>query len=189
MIKKLIYYFLQGLLYIVPIAVTSYVAIWVIKSLENIFDFKVPGLGLIVVIFSIIIIGFIGSIVIKSPINAFFKRILKKAPLLETIYSSVKDLMGAFIGKKKGFKQAVFVKIFDNSTIERIGFITNEDLEKLKINEGRVLVYIPHSYNFSGNLYVVEKKYITPIDASSSEVMKLIVSGGVAEFNQSEKNE
>ena len=133
--------------------------------LENIFDFKVPGLGLIVVIFSIIIIGFIGSIVIKSPINAFFKRILKKAPLLETIYSSVKDLMGAFIGKKKGFKQAVFVKIFDNSTIERIGFITNEDLEKLKINDGRVLVYIPHSYNFSGNLYVVEKKYITPIDA------------------------
>ena len=85
MIKKLIYYFLQGLLYIVPIAVTSYVAIWVIRSLENIFDFKVPGLGLIVVIFSIIIIGFIGSIVIKSPINAFFKRILKKAPLLETI--------------------------------------------------------------------------------------------------------
>ena len=72
---------------------------------------------------------------------------------------------------------------------KRIGFITNEDLEKLKINEGRVLVYIPHSYNFSGNLYVVEKKYITPIDASSSEVMKLIVSGGVAEFNQSEKKE
>ena len=50
-------------------------------------------------------------------------------------------------------------------------------------------MYIPHSYNFSGNLYVVEKKYITPIDASSSEVMKLIVSGGVAEFNQSEKKE
>ena len=111
MIKKLIYYFLQGLLYIVPIAVTSYVAIWVIRSLENIFDFKVPGLGLIVVIFSIIIIGFIGSIVIKSPINAFFKRILKKAPLLETIYSSVKDLMGAFIGKKKGFKQISIEKI------------------------------------------------------------------------------
>ena len=90
--------------------------------------------------------------------------------------------MGTFVGNKKGFKQAVFVKIFDNSTIERIGFITNEDLKLLNINEGRILVYIPHSYNFSGNLFVVEKKYITPIDAPSSEIMKLIVSGGVADI-------
>ena len=81
--------------------------------------------------------------------------------------------------KRKGLNKQFLLKFL----------ITNEDLEKLKINEGRVLVYIPHSYNFSGNLYVVEKKYITPIDASSSEVMKLIVSGGVAEFNQSEKKE
>ena len=77
----------------------------------------------------------------------------------------------------------MFVKIFENSTIERIGFITNKDLASLNINENRVLVYIPHSYNFSGNLFVVEKKYITPINAASSEIMKLIVSGGVAEFN------
>ena len=55
----------------------------------------------------------------------------------------------------------------------------------MNINEGRILVYIPHSYNFSGNLFVVEKKYITPIDAPSSEIMKLIVSGGVAKFNVS----
>ena len=77
-----------------------------------------------------------------------------------------------------------FVKLFDNSNIERIGFISNDDLESLNINEGRVLVYIPHSYNFSGNLFVVEKKYITPIDAPSSEVMKLIVSGGITNINK-----
>jgi uncharacterized membrane protein len=99
----------------------------------------------------------------------------------------VKDLMSTFMGKKKGFQQAVFVKLFDNSNIERIGFITNDDLQSININEGRVLVYIPHSYNFSGNLFVVEKKYITPINAPSSEVMKLIVSGGVAEFNKFDK--
>ena len=92
--------------------------------------------------------------------------------------------MKTFVGKKKGFKKAVFVKLFDNSTIERIGFITNEDLASLNINEGRVLVYITHSYNFSGNLFVVEKKYITPINAPSGEIMKLIVSGGVAEIEK-----
>ena len=124
------------------------------------------------------------SEIIASPIYSFFQNLLKKAPLLETIYSSVKDLMKTFVGKKKGFKKAVFVKLFDNSTIERIGFITNEDLASLNINEGRVLVYIPHSYNFSGNLFVVEKKYITPINAPSGEIMKLIVSGGVAEIEK-----
>ena len=97
--------------------------------------------------------------------------------------------MNTFVGNKKGFREAVFVKLFENSTIERIGFITNKDLSSLNINEGRVLVYIPHSYNFSGNLFVVEKKYITPIDAPSSDVMKLIVSGGVAEFSQLDKKE
>ena len=90
--------------------------------------------------------------------------------------------MSTFIGNKRGFKHAVFVKIFDNSSIERIGFITNDDLASLNINNDRVLVYMPHSYNFSGNLFVVNRKNITPIDAPSSEIMKLIVSGGVAEI-------
>ena len=181
--KKFINYFLQGLLYIVPISVTFYVVYWTFQKIDGIFSFDFPGLGIIISFLLITLIGYIGSSIIKSPINAFFQRVLKKAPLLKTIYSSVRDLMSTFVGKKKGFKQAVFVRLFDNSTIERIGFITNNDLEKLNINEGRVLVYIPHSYNFSGNLFVVEKKYITPIDAPSSEIMKLIVSGGVSEFD------
>ena len=90
--------------------------------------------------------------------------------------------MSTFIGNKRGFKHAVFVKIFDNSSVERIGFITNDDLAALNINNDRVLVYMPHSYNFSGHLFVVKRKNITPIDAPSSEIMKLIVSGGVAEI-------
>ncbi|MEC7863889.1 MAG: DUF502 domain-containing protein [Bacteroidota bacterium] len=181
--KKLINYFLQGLLYIVPITVTGAFVVWAFNKIDGILPFDFPGLGLIIIITFITIIGFLGSVIIASPINSFFKNLLKRAPLLNTIYSAVKDLMNTFVGEKKGFQQAVFVKIYDNSTIERIGFISNDDLASLNINKGRVLVYIPHSYNFSGNLFVVEKKYITPIDAPSSEIMKLIVSGGVAEFN------
>ena len=182
--KKLINYFLQGLLYIVPITVTGAFTVWAFNKIDEIIPGLFPGLGMLIIILIITIIGFLGSTVIARPINSFFKRLLKKAPLLETIYSAVKDLMNTFVGKKKGFKQAVFVKLFENSTIERIGFITNKDLSSLNINEGRVLVYIPHSYNFSGNLFAVEKKYITPIDAPSSEIMKLIVSGGVAEIEK-----
>jgi len=180
--KKFINYFLQGLLYIVPISVTLYVVYWVFTKIDGILPFQFPGLGLIVIIALITFIGLAGSIIITSPINSFFQRLLKKAPLLQTIYSSMKDLMRTFVGKKKGFDQAVLIKLYENSTIERIGFITNEDLSSLGIKEGKVLVYLPHSYAFSGQLFVVEKSYITPIDKSSSEIMKLIVSGGVTEI-------
>mgnify|MGYP001391294668 FL=1 len=180
--KKIINYFLQGLLYIVPISVTFYVVYWTFQKIDGILPFQFPGLGLIVIIALITFIGFAGSVIIASPINSFFQRLLKKAPLLRTIYSSMKDLMQTFVGKKKGFNQAVLIKLYENSTIERIGFITNENLSSLGIKGGKILVYLPHSYAFSGQLFVVEKSYITPIEKPSSEIMKLIVSGGVTEI-------
>ena len=180
--KKFINYFLQGLLYIVPITVTLYVVYWTFQKIDGILPFQFPGLGLIIIISLITFIGFVGSAIIASPINAFFQRLLKRTPLLQTIYSSVRDLMSTFVGKKKGFSQPVLIKLYENSTIERIGFITNEDLSTLQIKEGKVLVYLPHSYAFSGQLFVVDRNYITPVDSSSSEIMKLIISGGVTEI-------
>ena len=180
--NKIINYFLQGLLYIVPISVTLYVVYWSFNKIDGILPFDFPGLGLIVVISIITLIGAVGSKLITSQINSLFVKILKKAPLLKTIFSSVKDLMNTFVGGKKGFDQAVLVKIYENSTIERIGFITNEDLKNLNINSERVLVYLPHSYAFSGQLFIVDKKNITTINSASSDIMKLIVSGGVTEI-------
>ena len=180
--NKIINYFLQGLLYIVPISVTLYVVYWSFNKIDGILPFDFPGLGLIVVVTIITLIGAIGSKLISSPINSLFVKLLEKAPLLKTIFSSVKDLMNTFVGGKKGFDQAVLVKIYENSTIERIGFITNEDLKNLNINSERVLVYLPQSYAFSGQLFIVDKKNITTINSASSDIMKLIVSGGVTEI-------
>jgi len=115
--------------------------------------------------------------------DKLFKKLLKQAPLVETIYTSIKDLMNTFVGNKKGFSEPVLVKLYENSTIERIGFVTNEDVESLNIKKGKVLVYLPHSYAISGQLFVVEKKDVTPIDKSSGEIMKLIISGGVTEVH------
>ena len=181
--KKIINYFLQGLLYIVPLTVTLYIVVWTFQKIDGILPFQFPGLGLIIIISLITIIGFLGPAAITSPINAFFQNLLKRAPLLKTIYSSVKDLMNTFVGNKKGFSEPVLVKVYENSTIERIGFITNEDVESLNIAKGKVLVYMPHSYAISGQLFVVEKKNVSPINKSSAEIMKLIVSGGVTEID------
>ena len=182
--KNIINYFLQGLLYIVPISATIYIVYLIFSKIDGILPFNFPGLGLIVIILLITAVGFIGSAIIASPLNALFQRILNRAPLIKTIYTSVKDMMNTFVGKKKGFSEPVLVKLYENSTIERIGFITNEDIEGLNIKEGKVLVYMPHSYAISGQLFVVEKKNITHIDKSSSDIMKLIISGGVTEIDE-----
>ena len=180
--KRIINYFLKGLLYIVPITVTMYVVYWFFQKIDGILPFQFPGLGIIVILLLITLIGFVGSAAIANPFNTFFNNILNRAPLLKTIYSSVKDMMNTVVGKKKGFSHPVLVKIYENSTIERIGFITNEDVSSLNIEEGKVLVYLPHSYAISGQLFVVDKKNIKTINKSSSEVMKIIISGGVTEI-------
>ena len=193
--KKIVKYFLRGLLYTVPLAVTGAFAIWAFNKIEaiipnlmprmmNEMPVVFPGIGIILIFLIIVCIGFIGSLIIKTPINSFFRKLLKKAPILETIYSSVKDIMNTFVGKKKGFDHPVLIKIYENSTIERIGFITQEDLSSLNVKKGKVLVYLPHSYAFSGQLFVVDKEYITKIDSSSAEIMKLIVSGGITRVNK-----
>ena len=75
--KKIINYFLQGLLYIVPISVTLYVVYLAFNKIDGILPFQFPGLGLIVIIALITLIGFAGSIIIASPINAFFQKYWK----------------------------------------------------------------------------------------------------------------
>ena len=108
--KKIINYFLQGLLYLVPITVTFFVVFQIFTLIDG-FLFpeyiQIRGLGFIAIILLIIIIGFIGTQMISNPITSFFQSLLNKAPLVKTIYSAVKDLMSTFVGNKKGFKQAV----------------------------------------------------------------------------------
>lgn len=181
-------YFLKGLLYIVPIAAVGGVLVYSYVLLNGIIGFMLPGnwkyLGIIPLIIAITLIGYIGSAIITSPINSLFQGLLSRAPLFKTIYSSVKDLMNTFVGEKKGFTSPVLVKVYENSTIERIGFITSEDLDLLNIDGGKVLVYLPHSYAISGQLFVIEKKYVKAMDAPPAEVMKLVISGGVTEIEK-----
>jgi uncharacterized membrane protein len=195
--NRIIKYFLRGLLYVVPMSLTIWILYLSIKfindllnpileKINQIIDIELAWLGVvlgvIIIFILLLLIGYIGSIIISTPINSLFKKLLKQAPLIQTIYTSIKDLMNTFVGNKKGFSEPVLVKVYENSTIERIGFVTNEEVESLNIKKGKVLVYLPHSYAISGQLFVVDKKDVTPIDKSSSEVMKLIVSGGVTEI-------
>tara|TARA_B100001109_G_scaffold255434_1_gene258418 strand:+ start:10321 stop:10917 length:597 start_codon:yes stop_codon:yes gene_type:complete len=178
LIKSLIKYFLQGLFYTVPIAATIYVIVYAVILIDGIINMAIPGLGMIVILGAVTLIGFLGT---HFFINYFkpFERAIENTPLIKIIYTSMKDMMNAFVGKKKQFKQAVLVKMGGGVEVERLGFITKDDLSEIGISEDKVAVYIPFSYAISGQVLIVPKQNITLLDAPSSDVMKMIISGGV----------
>lgn len=180
--KRILGYFFSGLLLIVPITVIIYVIYSLFIFLDTLLPFRIPGLGLITLLVGITILGYLGSSFIAVPIRRRANRLLDRLPLIKTIYTAITDLLSAFVGQKKSFSQPVLVKISHTSNMEKLGFITNEDLSSLNIDEGKIAVYLPHSYNFSGNLFIVPRENVTPLSAPTAEVMKFIVSGGVTEI-------
>jgi uncharacterized membrane protein len=144
--------------------------------------FNIPGLGILIILISIALIGFILSSIIFRPLWRFVERLMVRAPLVKIIYTSVKDLLEAFVGQKKKFTEPVLVKINNTTDLQKIGFITAKDLDILGLGNDKVAVYLPHSYAFSGNLFIAPVENITPINAAPAEVMKFIVSAGVTKI-------
>jgi uncharacterized membrane protein len=187
--KRILNFFLQGLLYTIPIVVTIFVLyqlfIWVDKPISDLFEknlnLNIPGVGVITTIILITFFGFIGSYVVATPIWNFIEKGLIRTPLVKIIYTGVKDMIAAFLGEKKRFNHPVLVIVNRELSIQRIGFITQNDLSELGLGKDKVAVYMPFSYSFSGVVVICPSENITPIDASGSEMMKFVISGGVTE--------
>jgi uncharacterized membrane protein len=190
MSKRLLNYFLQGLLYIGPIVITIYAIyatfIWLdgllYEYIERYLGVTIPGLGLVMILVVITLIGFLGSSFFFKPIAYKMDQLISKAPLIKIIYTSVKDLLSAFVGQKKRFNQPVLVNVSADGSLQKIGFVTNEDLSEIGIKESKIAVYLPHSYAWSGNLFIVPAENVTKIEASATEVMKYIISAGVTKI-------
>lgn len=183
--KKIVNYFLQGLLFIVPISVTVYVFIALLAWIDNLLPFlselKIPGLGIAAVFFLVTLAGYVGMRFLGNPLFAYMQHLMERAPLVKLIYTSVKDLIAAFVGEKKSFNYPVAVKLEKNSETERIGFITRHDLAQLGFGKDKVAVYIPFSYSFMGELVILPRENVRPIDASGPDMIKFVISGGVGE--------
>jgi uncharacterized membrane protein len=177
--RKLIRYFLQGLLFVAPIGITATVMFKMLAFVDDLIDINIPGLGILIVFSSITLLGALASTLFAKPVFDLVENLLNHVPFVKVLYSSLKDFMDAFVGKDKKFTQPVLVLTAQESNLHMVGFVTKNDLAELGL-EGMVAVYFPHSYNFSGNVYLVSKQHIKPIHASPTEVMKFIVSGGVS---------
>jgi uncharacterized membrane protein len=177
--KRLSQYFLRGLLFLVPLVVTLYVIYWVFVKIDRILSLPVPGMGFVVTIVFITLVGFGASNFLTRNLVQLVDRIFARLPLVKMIYTAIKDLVNAFVGDKKSFNRPVQVVIDRESNLRVIGFATRESLDSIGIKDS-MAVYLPQSYNFAGNLIIVDREQIIPMSADPGEVMKLIVSGGVS---------
>ena len=193
---RLVRYFFQGLLLIAPASFTAYVIYEIFELLNNqtrpiferIFHFSFPGLGILVFAGLITLLGFIGSTVIVQPLLNIIENLLEHTPLVKDIYSSFKDFISAFISNKKKFNKPVIVEMGKGTGIYRLGFITDDDLSEFHIQD-KVAVYIPMSYTFTGQLFIVNKDQVSPLPPSmSADTIKYILSGGVTEVEDKGSN-
>jgi len=194
--KKLIEFFLQGLLILAPIAITF----WAIMALFNFIDGILPnflfglipnlmtdthgnvrhitGLGFVVVILLVLTVGYVSSNFIFGKAVDAFDRLLEKTPGIKFIYSTLKDFFEAFAGEKKKFTQNVLANVDDND-VWRVGFITQDNMEEFGFKD-YVAVYVPMAYSVAGNVYIIPKERVKPItNISAAQTMKFAVSGGV----------
>ncbi len=185
--RRVASYFFQGLLVTVPMAIVGYVIYALFGFLDRLIPFEIPGLGLLTLLVIITVLGYLASTIVAQPFRWWFEELLKRIPLLKTLYTSVSDLMSALIGSKRRFDKPVMVRV-SSTNMFKLGFITEEDLSSLGIDEGMVAVYFPHSYNFSGNLFIVPRANVVRLEIKSVELMKFIVSGGVAELDGDEED-
>jgi uncharacterized membrane protein len=185
-VKKLLRYFFQGLIFFAPAAVTLYILFKLFTYVDGFIQglvqdavpFKIPGLGILAIIILITLLGFVGQSIFFRPLAQMIDRAFQNAPLVKVLYSSIRDVLSAFVGNEKKFNKPVLVKVNKISDMEKIGFLTNEDLKQLEVVD-KVAVYFPFCYGFYGELLIVPKDQVKPLNIPASEAMKFVVSGGV----------
>ncbi len=182
--KFLLNYFFRGLLLLVPITIIGW-ALWQgLVFLDGLIPTDIPGLGLLILLAVVTFAGWLGSTLMFHPIVEIGEELLQRIPFLKTMYGAVKDLVEALVGNKRKFTRPVLVRLGQGMDVHRLGFITQDDLSHLGIGPDRVAVYMPHAFNWSGNLMIVPVKNITPLHARAADVMKFVVSGGVSQVDE-----
>lgn len=186
--KTLAKYFFQGLLVLVPVAGTIALVVWVLTTLDALYPFEealgvhIPGLGIAITLLVILVVGALASNVVGRRVVEWIESAMKGVPVVNIVYSSLKDLLGAFVGDKRSFDRPVMVNVAPEQGIRVFGFVTCSHFDDVRL-AGHVAVYLPQSYNFAGNLLIVREELVEPVDADSAQFMAFIVSGGVAEMS------
>ena len=181
---RLLQYFLRGLIVIVPLALTVSIVYWFLDRIDNLLHPYVTtrGMGVALLLAIIVVVGWFSSFFLIKRLYRLMDGWLERMPVINFIYSTTRDFLEAFAGKKRRFTHAVLVNVLAEE-VWLVGFLTDENVEEFKLNGKYVSVYVPQAYNVAGQLYLVKRDRVRPIEhLSPAEVMKYAVSGGAVEL-------
>jgi uncharacterized membrane protein len=182
--------FLTGLLTVLPIVVTVYFIAWMLAVLERFFGkqltFIMPdewyrtGMGLLVAVGVVFAVGVLMHGYVFRRLFAVLEWLMLEIPLVRSVYTAMRDLLGMFADHKEEALQVVAINLPGDMRV--LGFVTRTDFSDAPpgvAQPGEVAVYLPMSYQLGGYTVFVPKDAITPVDMSREDAMKFILTAGL----------
>lgn len=182
-VRRLLRYFWQGVFVLAPIGLTLVTLVWLFEKVDGILRpyVKYPGIGFVLVLVTVVLVGWFASYFFMRRMFSVVDGWIEQMPGVSFIYSTLRDFFEAFVGNKRRFNHAVLVNVHAEE-VWMLGFLTSEELDNFKLGPGFVSVYVPQSYNVAGQLYLVKRDRVRPIEhLASGDVMKYTVTGGVVD--------
>ncbi len=199
-IKKSIFsrirnYFITGIVVLIPIGITLYLTLFFVRISGNIIPkeinpnnylpFNIPGVEILIALFFITLIGWISLSFLGKKFFELFNSILKKIPILRTIYSAIGQMTESFTKKDNNQKSVVLLE-YPRKGIWAVGFATKENtgIIENKIKEDLINVFVPTTPNpTSGFLLMVPKKDLIYLEITFEQASKFIVSAGTTNID------
>ena len=191
-IARLRNYFITGIVVLVPIGITLYLTKFFISvssklvpaeiNPNNYLPVLIPGLEIVLAVIFITLIGYLSLSFIGKKILQLFNDLLKKIPILRTIYSAIGQMAETLAPKRKSKKSVVLVE-YPRKGTWAVGFATRDNKGEIskKTNQNLVNVFVPTTPNpTSGFLLMFPKEEIIYLDMSFEEASKFIVSAGTS---------
>ena len=187
--------FIAGVVVLIPIGITLYLTLFIIKisskvipkeiNPNNYLPFDIPGVEILIALIIIAVIGWLSLSFLGKKFFELFNNILKKIPILRTIYSAIGQMTESFTKSDNKQKSVVLLE-YPRKGVWAVGFATKENkgLIKEKIKEELINVFVPTTPNpTSGFLLMVPKKDLIFLDVSFEQASKFIVSAGTTNID------
>jgi len=188
-------YFITGVVVLIPIGITIYLTIFITSVSSKILPkeinpnhylpYNIPGLEIIITLFLITFIGWLSLSFIGKRLLNLFNKVLKRIPILRTIYSAILQMMETFTKTDNQKKNVVLVE-YPRKGTWAVGFATKENSGEItnKLNKKLINVFVPTTPNpTSGFLLMFPKEEVVYLDLSFEEASKFIVSAGTSNPN------
>ena len=193
LVRRLRNYFIAGIVVLIPIGITLYLTLFIIKvsskilpseiNPNNYLPFSIPGLEIIISLFLITLIGWLSLSFLGSKLVKLVNRIFERIPFLRTIYFAIVQMTETFVSSTKNNKKSVVLIEYPRKGSWAVGFATqiNKGEIEAKINKDLINVFVPTTPNpTSGFLLMFPKNEVLFLDMTFEEASKFIVSAGTS---------